>query len=201
MVALPLAGCLTAQATAFEHRDTARSRADDWDPSAELAGALGVEGRPDDVPNPWHSAASELDIPWARAEDDPTAGDGRYEFWAYAYVAEGRDEGFFVVVDRDGQVLDSGTAGVSDHVRPVGEVSVDSDRAMEIAREENEAIRDAARSDDATVIQSLGREEDADHARWLVGGGPGDAKTTGGVVTLDAVTGEVLSSETFGGEG
>lgn len=133
---------------------------------------------------------------WQRTSQDDNVGDGRCEFWVYAYVAEGRDEAYVVVVDRDGNVLDEGTVDRDTDMVPVGEVNVDSDRALEIAKENNEGLRQGVESDNFAVVSALHREQGEDHATWLIAGGGGDSSGGGGgMVVIDAVTGEVLESQ------
>lgn len=226
LVSPMLSGCLTAQATALQYRDTAHARADEWDQDAVLAGIFGVEGTSTmgwmgpGVTWDWQwsgstgfsgfgggssgmSAQGEVskESYWARAEEDPNVGDGRAEFWVYAFVAEGRQEAFFVVVDRDGQVIDTGTAERDADMVPVGPWNVDSDRALEIAKDNNQGIEEGLDSENFGLMMALGRRNTSEHAKWLVVGGGGDSSGGGGgIVIIDAVTGEVLMSEGgFGG--
>lgn len=215
MVAAPLAGCITAQATAMQYRDAAHARAQEWDSNAELAEIVGVEGQFDFAMsggsdwggspggNAWGSS-SQAEVQskhgsaayWDRAKDDPQLGDGRCEFWVYTFVAEGRDEKFIVVVDQDGEIIDNGTESRDEDDVAVGTWNVDSDRALEIAKDNNEGIRRGTESDNFGLVMNLDREPDEDNARWTVVGGGGDESGGGGgVVVIDAVTGEVLSSQ------
>lgn len=219
MVAAPMAGCITAQATAMQYRDAAHARANEWDSGAELAQIVGVEGQFESAMSSGSFGgssgsgsyggygdyggsgdtrvrSSHGDAPyWDRAKDDPRVGDGRAEFWVYSFVAEGRDETFIVVVDQDGQVIDNGTEAKEDDV-PIGTWNVDSDRALQIAKDNNEGIRRGTDSDNFGLVMVLDRDPDQDNARWTVVGGGGDASGGGGgVVIIDAVTGEVLSSQ------
>lgn len=197
LVAAPaLSGCLTAQATAMQHRPTAQDRARQWDADAELAGVLGIEGSmPNDLPGYWHGNAPDGNF-WTRARDDPTVGDGHTEFWIYAWVADGNPDAFFVVVDRDGEVLDSGTTEREEDMVPVGTWGIDSDRALEIAKENNQGLREGLDRENFALMEALSRDPGDDHATWTIAGGGGDASGGGGgFVVLDAVTGDVLQSQ------
>lgn len=217
LAAAPLAGCITAQATAMQYQDAAHARAQEWDNRAELAQIVGVEGQFEAAMSDgswggsggyggWGSWGGSSDARvqsshgdaafWDRAKDDPNVGDGRAEFWVYTFVAEGRDEKFIIVVDQDGEVLHNGTETREDEDVPVGTWNVDSDRALQIAKDNNEGIRRGTDSDNFGLVMVLDREPDQDHARWLVVGGGGDASGGGGgIVVIDAVTGEVESSQ------
>lgn len=220
LVAAPaLSGCLTAQATAMQYQDTAHARAQDWDPDAELAGIFGVEGTfgamfggvPWMGPSPQMSGSMDWDgsgpgasaqsqhgekAYWSRAREDPNVGDGRTEFWIYGFVAEGRSEAFYVVVDRDGEVLDTGTTARDEDTVPVGQYNVDSDRALQIAKDANQGLEEGLDSENFGLVMGLKRDADQDHARWFVAGGGGDESGGGGgFVVIDAVTGEVLESQ------
>lgn len=235
LVAAPgLAGCMTAQATAMRHTDTAEDRARQWDPAAELAGIFGVEGTwrsgwmgpyfpyatasygwesgggfgggsgggSNGGADAWDpgSAKAQSSHPaakpyWSRTADDGDVGDGRCEFWVYAFVAEGREEAYFVVVDRDGDILDEGAAERDDDLRPVGEWNIDSDRALDIAKENNQGLRQGLDSENFSVVSVLNRDAGEDHATWTIVGAGGDASGGGGgMVVIDAVTGQVLRS-------
>lgn len=203
---LVLAGCLGAAqgATARGSLSPADQAAGAWDPGAELARIVGVEGTfgfawMGGFAGAWSGHAAWWGggaTHWERSAEDPRVGDGRCEVWVYRYVAPNRDEAFVVVVDRNGTVVRQGPDEREDDDVPVGEWRIDSDRALAIAKEANQGLREGLGGQRFSVVEVLGREPARERGAWLVaGGGGGPGGGGGGFVLLDAVSGEVLRSE------
>lgn len=192
-----LSGCLgTAQATAKDHRSTAEDRASDWAGSPRLIEAIGVEGS---FPTSFGASETNADQQadyWSKARDDPDVGDGHAEIWVYRFVSEEMPGTVLtVVVDKDGEVVHTHRADRAGDEAPIGEWEVGSDEAIETAKEANQGLREGTDKEHFGLVMRLAEDDDHDNPVWLIAGGGGDRSGGGGgVVTLDAVTGEVLSS-------
>lgn len=198
LVAAPaLAGCLgSAQASAMDQRDPAQEEAESWSSDAELALVVGLEGEAANAYGGYDGGNDSFEEDyWSRAEEDDSRGDGQAELWGYGFVSESKpDEVFYVVVDADGEVVDTRTDSRDDE-EALGEWEVDSDEAAEIAREENEHLRAAEEADNSGFVFVLHEDDDYTNPVWIVaGGGGGDSGGGGGIVIIDAVTGDVLES-------
>ncbi|HEX2022717.1 MAG TPA: hypothetical protein VHH36_08380 [Candidatus Thermoplasmatota archaeon] len=194
-----LAGCVgTAQATAMESRSAADEAAARWASDAQLAQVVGVEGSSSlasmasAFASSWGGGASDFE----RAGEDEEVGDGRAEVWAYRYLAASKDRSLVVVVDRDGAVLRQGEEGRDAREPTLGEWTVDSDRALALAKEANEGLRKGTSSEHFGTVAVLARDPGSPRAWWIVAGGGGSLSGGGGgFVKLDAVSGEVLESQ------
>lgn len=198
LLALPaLAGCVgTAGATAMEHRSVAGEEASEWSQGASLVQIVGVEGSWNMTTGFAGSMGESGEAYWDRAEDDPNPGNGHAEVWVYRFVDSGASEAVFsVAVDESGEVLGVSEGERSSGMVALGEWSVDSDEAMEIALDMNSGLRDASQTENVGLVSVLYQEEDRENPVWRIAGGGGDASGGGGgSVLLDAVTGEVLES-------
>ncbi len=187
-----LGGCLgTAQATAMEEQPTAEDRAQQWAADAELVAIIGVEGT---FPAYGGHADQEASY-WSRAAEDDELGDGHCEIWAYRFVSEQRpDQVFTVVVDKDGEVIDTSTGDGGDD-RPIGSYEIDSDEAAEIAFEANQGLAEGTSKEHYGLVLNLAQDDDHANPVWTIAGGGGDGTGGGGgVVVIDAATGEILSN-------
>ena len=202
LVAAPLlAGCIgTAAATAMETRSQADAAALAWDDGAQLAQVVGIEGSIDFAQIA--AAMSGMDSrtssgDYEQAAQDEEVGDGRAEVWGYRYVASGKTMAYVVVVDREGDILRQGEeTRASDFSRPVGTWSVDSDRALSIAKEANTALSAGTQGESFAIVSVLRHDPREENPVWLIAGGGGSLSGAGGgFVELDAVTGKVLRSE------
>jgi hypothetical protein len=201
LVTTPLAGCLgSAQAaTAQQEESQARDEAQTWADDAELASVVGIEGA--FVAGFTAFGAGSADH-WDRANEDDDIGDGRCKVWKYTFVSESKpDEAYFVVVDHEGEIVDSGTEDRDDQ-GPIGEWSFDSDEALDTAKDANEGLERGTSSENYGLVIVLDDDEDYENPTWFVAGGGGDSSGGGGgVVVVDAVTGDVLSSSGGYGSG
>ncbi|MDX1611337.1 MAG: hypothetical protein R3185_03140, partial [Candidatus Thermoplasmatota archaeon] len=97
-----------------------------------------------------------------------------------------------VVVDRDGQVVEEKEVDRGDH-QPLEDWEVDSDEAMEIAREANQGLAQGTDREHYGLVLVL--EQDDGRATWFIAGGGGDERGGGGgFAIIDARTGEVIRS-------
>lgn len=133
--------------------------------------------------------------PWARAAEDEEMADGRCRVWAYTYVSENKpDETLTVILDEEGNLLANHTDDREDE-RALSNWEIDSDEAVEIAKEANAGVREGQNSEYRGFVYVLEEDPDHENPTWTVAGGGGDASGGGGgVVIIDAVTGEVLES-------
>lgn len=191
---LLVAGCVgtAAAASAKDNKGAADAAAKAWDPNAQLAQIVGVEGT-------LGAALSLMGVSGAgdfgSARDDQNVGDGLAEVWAYRYVAPSKAQAYVVVVGKDGGVTRQGTEAKRAEDRPLGAWEIDSDDALRVALDANEGLRNGVGRGLFGVVSVLHQEGGA-NAVWLVAGGGADASGGGGGhVLLDALTGKVLSSE------
>lgn len=198
-----LAGCVgTAAASAAELRSEADNAAREWDATAKLAQAIGIEGTfPMMAAMAFAGYGAGTTEGSASAQEDEDVGDGKCEAWIYRYVADDKADVFVVVVDADGKVVHTETAERTDDDAALGAWNVDSDAAVEKALQANEGLRNGLGQEHFGFVSILGQHESAANAAWLIAGGGGSALGGGGgFVVIDAVTGDVLLSEGgFGG--
>lgn len=186
-----LAGCIgTAAASATEAKSSADDAARAWDADAQLVNIVGIEGTFPLL------AAAALGGPtgedWSAAKDDKTVGDGLAEVWAFRYVAPSKSRAYVVVVDRDEEIVRAEESFRRDD-EPLGSWSVDSDDALDIARDANDALANGVARDEFGVFALLHHENG--RAEWVIAGGGGDdLGVGGGFVRIDARTGDVLES-------
>lgn len=188
-VTTALAGCIggAEAATASTARRTADREAQDWEDKPRLVNIYGWEG-------PYRAASFGPSARYAeqpyydRAAEDANVGDGKAAIWVFRYLSEDGEKVLEVVVDADGKVRDRRVVDADDGDVLLGEVNVDSDRAVEIAAQD-EDFRERMRSERSHVMMMLDREPDQEHARWKVGVISQDG-FAGAVI--DAVTGDVI---------
>lgn len=195
-----LAGCIgSAAATAMETRSQADAAAERWSPDARLAQVVGVEGSLNlaAIASYMSGAGQYSGGDYERAQSDETIGDGRAEVWGYRYVSPAKPLAYVVLVDREGNILkETEETRGSDFGTPVGEWSVDSDAALAIAKEANEALRSGVTAENFGFVSLLRQDDAAANPTWLIAGGGGSLDGAGGgFVEIDAVTGKVLKSD------
>lgn len=204
LVAVGCAGCVEPDASTASQegrsvrfvQPVADARAEAWDRDAVLVAGVGVEGQTGHLvrERPMWAEASRH---WARAEQDAVIGDGNAEVWSFLYHGGGR-QALLVMVDGSGGLLVEEEVEPESELHPVGSFEVDSDEAMGIALEENEALREAREDGSFGVLSLLARPQEDAGPLWIVLGGVGDTwdQEDGmrGTVYLDAVTGEVSGS-------
>lgn len=201
LLAPAFSGCAAGAqaATAQEQADPASERARAWADDAELASAVGVEGS---FVSQFEGYGVGRGEHWERAQEDGEVGDGRCKVWRYVFVADSKpDEVHVVVVDDEGQVLANHTDDRDGDDRALGDWNVDSDEALEAAREASPGLESGVDSDHYGIVMQLDRDPDRDNPTWFVAGGGGDSSGGGGFALVDAVTGEVLESGGGGGGG
>lgn len=195
-LALLLPGCVgTAAASAVDAMSTADAAAKAWDDDARLAQALAYEGSfPVALLLQYAEFGTGSREDFERARNDENVGDGLAEVWAYRYVALGKESAYLVVVDRDDNILRESETPLRDNDASLGDWTLDSDDAVEIALGKNEHIGQGTKLDDFAVFAVLHREEGV--TEWLVAGGGVNADgIVGGYVRIDAATGDVLASD------
>lgn len=198
-LALLVPGCVgNAAASAVDAMSVAERAAKAWNEDAELAQALAYEGSfPAALLMQWAEYGIGSREDFEKAREDKRVGDGLAEVWAYRYIAAGAESSYLVVVDRDDNILRETELPAREIELPLGEWSLDSDDAVEIALRENENMRRGLSRDDFAIFAVLHSEEGA--AEWLVaGGGMTGLDVLGGFVRIDATDGDILASE--GGE-
>lgn len=202
--AFALSGCIgTAAATAVEAQKAAQSKAQAWNPNAQLAGIMGIEGT---FNMGWmagymmsmstqgdHASASAH---FEASDEDKKVGDGRCLVWAYRWVAPGVP-GYYMVVEKEKKVVFEGyVENPSDAAVPLGDFKVDSDDALRIAKEANEGFRRGVESEHFGLVERLNKDAGHEHPEWIVAGGGGSSQGAGGgMVRIDAVTGLVLENQ------
>lgn len=209
VVALALSGCLTASAaTAKEHQGKATDEAQsEWAADAQLVGIFGMEGTNQGwEEGPWSAGEDQSKNYFASAEDDDDVGDGRSEVWAYGYQADSKPDEFFIVFfDKDGDRQGDMTVPAEDDMLPIGDYELNSDEAVDKAKEAEDGIETALETENHFMVVFLAKAEDHPNPVWSVmagGGGQSDDGSYGGgggFAVVDAVTGEVLAH--FGGSG
>jgi hypothetical protein len=134
---------------------------------------------------------------WQRAEEDDSRGDGEAVVWMYLFVSPNKPEKVFkVVVDEEGEILDAEEEDREGDLAALGEWSVDSDRAAEIAVENNDGIQAASESENDHFFYILDDQDDHENPVWGIAAVGGDESGGGGgYVEIDAQTGDVLESE------
>lgn len=200
-----LAGCLgTAQATAMEHQSTAEDRAQEWADHPRLVEIKGIEGS---FPAAFGMGGGFGDTNkdyWDRAREDPTKGDGHAEIWVYRFLSEqDPDTVFEVVVDKDGNIVDTDREPRQSDDEVLGDVEVDSDEAIETAKDASEGLDEGTSKDTYGLAMMLSKKDQHENPVWMIAGGGGDSSGGGGgYAIIDAVTGEVLEAGGgFGGPG
>lgn len=201
-----LAGCLgTAEATAMEHQSTAEDRAKDWADHPRLIEIRGMEGSITQAFGGMSANFGDTDEPyWDRARDDPNKGDGHAEIWVYRFLSEDDpDTVFEVVVDKDGNIVDTDREPRQSGDQVLSDVEVDSDEAIEAAKDASPGLDESTAKETYALAMVLDQDDEHENPVWKIAGGGGDSSGGGGGYALiDAVTGEVLQSGGgFGGPG
>lgn len=188
LVAPAFAGCVgTAQATANESLQPADAAAKGWDADAQLARIVGVEGQ-------WVVGAPGGGQDWSKAADDDSIGDGRAELWMFRYVAPDKTQAYVVMVDKSGKVVDQAEERRTSEDAPIGAWSLDSDEALSIALKANEGLQQGVEKESFGIVSVL--RDDGDGAQWIIiGGGLSSGAVGGGIVILDAQSGDVITSQ------
>lgn len=209
VASLVFAGCLTASAaTAKEHQGKATDDAQsEWASDAEIVGIFGMEGTNQRWgEGPWRAGEDESANYFADAQDDDEVGDGRSEVWAYGYRSDSKPDEFFIVFyDKDGDRKGEITVPADDDLLPIGDYDVNSDEAVDKAKDAEDGIESALGSEHHFMVVVLVRSDDRPNPVWSVmagGGGQSGEDSFGGAsgfAVVDAVTGEVLAH--FGGSG
>jgi hypothetical protein len=190
-----LAGCTATAAagSAIAMKGPADAAAKAWDPAAELAGVMGLEGAAAAWASGMGAFAWDRDTRWERAERDPSVGDGKAELWLYFYLAGSK--AYVVVVDKDNNVVRKAEMPKPAEARPLGPWTLNSDDALRIAKEHNQGLREGLEAQRFGVMAGLRHDPDHGRATWTVMGGGGDRTGGGGgMVVLDATSGQVLAS-------
>lgn len=190
-----LAGCATGTAsepTADEHREMAEQRALEWDEDAQLVRVIGVEGRHGEHFAGVDGRPSNRSF-WSGAVDDSDVGDGRCVVWTYRFVAEQPDPSHALrVAFADGEIVSTDLRANPDATEPLPDTLIDSDEAVEAARDAHEDLDEGLDSDDPGLTLQLLHDEEEDAPVWRVAGGGGQG--VGGAVVLDARTGGVIDT-------
>lgn len=187
LLAPALSGCTASAAplaSAKELEPDAEERALDWAADARLVAIVGIEGEyrgdhRDDV----HDDATH------EAADDARM-DGRLERWMYRYVSDQQNASYLVIMDENGTVVHEGEVAW-DGGHAIGDYAVDSDEAIDIARETNQGFAAGLEGDKRGVFLRLHQDEPDENPRWTLIGGSADGEWSAGIVVVDAVTGEV----------
>jgi hypothetical protein len=189
---MTLAGCLApsellgadsekTEITALENKDLADGAAKAWDPEAQLGGVFGLELSDATAADQWPL--------------DPDAGNGKSPAWVYVYLGEAGKavRGFRVTADgrvsAENDTFDVQSA--AEQAKPLGEWTVDSDRAVEIAGG-NEVFGKALGGGNATVALGVANMEGI--TGWYLAA-ISDAGSAFAIV--NAATGELVTAETF----
>ncbi len=170
-----LAGCTTTldgstgTATGLAHRNAAEAAAGDLDDSAELVGIVGAEWA-----NETFSDEFTSDSPEMAALDrgaDATPGDGRALAWGYLFATDG--DPILVAVSSGGSVLSvdridpDSDAAESYGGGVIGAVSIDSDDAASIVRDNHDRFADVAEAEDVVVVMALTHSQDDGNTYWV----------------------------------
>lgn len=184
-------GCVgSAAASAVDAMSAAETAAKGWNENAKLAHAMAIEGT---FPAMILTAMGESSRDFSQAKGDEAIGDGLAEVWAYRYVAEGAETAYLVVVDRDDTILREETTPLRPEDAALAAWSIDSDDALEKALAANDALASGVARDQYGIVAIL--HSDEGRAEWLVaGGGADDLGAGGGIVRLDAQSGEIIAT-------
>lgn len=181
-----LSGCLEApsflfaadsEATAQKNLDLAQEAAKAWSSNATLTSVFAFE-----------TAEPESDLP-----TDPDVGNGRAVAWWYGFAAGNETRAYRVTAD--GQVAlenDTSETGMdADQTLPLGEWTIDSDRALETAKA-NQTFGAVASGKNVSYAEGIANEEGS--TQWFVAA----YGESGFVIALvDATTGELTSVESM----
>lgn len=198
VVALLAPGCLStlAPGTAGDRLPLARQAAAKWSRNATLAGVLGTEGSL----QPQAPEGQEDATPTVPADMLPVAdgdvGDGEGLLWFYAFVAPD-EEGILGVASGPGVggVRTGEHTGYDLDPLPEGalEEGLDSDEAIQAAREANASFHRAAGGPHGRLYYELHAPENGSPA-WRIYASP-DPAEPGWSARVDASTGEVTVEE------
>lgn len=208
-----LSGCLESspQLTAMQARDEAASTAAAWDADAQLVFIVGLEGRAtndylrDFLGNQLFSEMGfegfeETDADgtphWERMESDTDPGNGRAELWLLHYKSPSQDGELVLLLDRDGNVLDRMNQTDPLEGQSVENFTVDSDEAVATAMTASDQLRETRESRNVFIGSALLYDPSHGGPVWTVTAIGGDLSgISGGVVQLDAITGDVIYTD------
>lgn len=175
--------------TAKEAQGQGDPHARQWRADAALAGLVGPEARQGSA----FLGNDSSDWP-GTPQPDGNIGDGRLPQWFLHYVSPQTGDSLGVVVYANGTVVSHEDGG--DRDSPLGDWSVDSPQAAQVAmRDANFSA--AARAGDGGALYALGPGEGGAPVWILTAGSEGTG--TGGIVFVNARTGERLDMPFFGG--
>ncbi len=209
-----VSGCLdaTPQMTAMQARDEVATAAGEWDPQSELVFIVGLEGRASNQYlreflggqlfaemgfEGFEETDQEGKPHWERMESDSDPGNGKAELWLLHYTSPTRTDELVLLLDRDGNVLDrmNQTDAPSDG-GSVANFTVDSDEAVATAMAASDELRETRESSNVFIGSALVFDPSQGGPVWTVTAIGGDLDgIRGGVVQLDAVSGEVLFTD------
>ncbi len=196
-LALTLSGCTASafpQSTAEEVKPSADQHAASWASDARLVAIAGIEGS-------WSGQYGDYGFGFDGHEDravSDTKTDGRSELWVFRYISLTKQMTYNVVVDANGKLLGSEEDEIEDDDVPLGSYSVESDEAVRIAMDHSQELAESQSRSNHGSVSVLGQDADSGPIWAIVGGAPDSQKGyIGGVVILDARSGQVLFSYDF----
>jgi len=188
LLTVPLAGCADdgspsggdspAEGEAFTARDgidQARSVADGWSSSAELAGITMIEQA--EEPEQWPDEAFAY-------QGDGEVGDGYIGQWLYFFI-DG-DQQLGVYVNADGETHTDEDPPGQTPSQPLGDWSVDSNETAETAKD-NDTFSEIVSAEDASVLYAL--QEGQQGTVWFASA-KSESMDANQSVVVDAQTGE-----------
>lgn len=195
LAAAVLAGCTGSPFgggafTAKEAQGQGDPHARQWRADAVLAGLVGPEARQGSE----FLGNESSDWPGA-PQPDGNVGDGRLPQWFLHYVSPQTGASLGVVVYANGTVVSHEDRG-GDRDGPLGEWSVDSPQAVQVAMQDAN-FSAAVRASDGGALYALGPGEGGAPFWILTAGSEGAG--TGAIVFVNARTGERLNVPFFGG--
>lgn len=198
-----LAGC-TAQAMPVGSAEAARPPAEEaahaWAQDARLVAIAGIEGSWAGGYSASYGFSYNSDAQEASAKED-TKTDGRAEMWAYRYISSSKALAYNVVVDQDGNIIGAEEDDKDDDDVAIGSYKVTSTEAVAKALAANEDLAESQKDPNHGSIVVLGRDEDHPNPVWVIMGMSHGNDSNGGMVIIDAVTGDIIASMPFGNWG
>ncbi len=200
-----LAGCVSSGSTASQLQMVADHNAENWHPDAELVMILGGEGTTSlqHTFGQWDVAA--LHAPavaalanasmWDRVVDDPEPGDGRAEIWSFVYRAGESDRHLVLGFDRASDLLYEDELEQEPFSDTVRDYNVDSDQAVRIASQQEDAFTKFQEHERFTLTVLLVQEPEHPGPVWILLGATHGVEASGWRVIVDAKNGDLLQSE------
>lgn len=207
LAAAVLAGCTSnplggGPLTAKEAQGRADPAARQWQPDAVLIGLAAPEAGPgsDFLGNGNRSGNGGWPV---AAEPDGSVGDGRLPQWFLNYRSASTNRSLAVLVYQNGTVRTEPDAGNGEDGPPVASWQVDSPQAAQVAMQDAN-FSAAARASDGGIVYVLGQgaggpQMGGNDPFWVLTAGSEQADT-GGIVFVNARTGERLQVPFFGGD-